>query len=248
MDIRLKRYQKDFDHSYSFGVFATLELLARRPRQVMQVLLSSKADQNAGAARLREQCAALRIPVEVNDKAIQRLDSKDNAYAVGVFRKYTDTLDAASSHVVLVNPSDMGNLGTIARTLLGFEFRDLALIRPAADVFDPRAVRASMGAIFGLRCAYFERFEEYQAAFERPLYPFMTTAATPLDAVTFSQPCALIFGNESSGLPGAFAALGRPVIIPHGGEIDSLNLSVAVGIALYGVTRRTGEQRGGEIA
>ena len=44
---------------------------------------------------------------------------------------------------------------------------------------------------------------------------------------------ALVFGNEGSGLPSEFSKLGQAVRIPHSGEIDSLNLSIAVGIGAY---------------
>ena len=47
------------------------------------------------------------------------------------------------------------------------------------------------------------------------------------------QPYALVFGNEGSGLPAEFAAMGQAVRIPHSNEIDSLNLSIAVGIGAY---------------
>lgn len=40
-------------------------------------------------------------------------------------------------------------------------------------------------------------------------------------------------GNEGSGLPAEFAAMGQPVRIPHNHEIDSLNLSIAAAIGMY---------------
>lgn len=233
MDFRLKRYQKEFEHSYSFGVFATLELLACRPEHVLGVVLASKGERNSGIERLRDECAALGIAAEVGDAAIERLSPKESHLAVGVFRKYRSALDAARDHVVLVNPGDMGNLGTIARTMAAFGLSDLALIRPAADLFDPRAVRASMGALFRLSCQYFDDFDAYRAAFARRLYPLMTDGRVALGEARFIPPFALVFGSESSGLPASFHDLGTSVRIPHMGLVDSLNLSVAVGIALY---------------
>ena len=56
-----------------------------------------------------------------------------------------------ANHVVLVNPGDMGNMGTIIRTMLGFNYSNLAIIKPGVDVFDPRVIRASMGALFNTR-------------------------------------------------------------------------------------------------
>ena len=240
MGVRLKRYQKEFEHSYSFGVFATLELLRYRPEQVIQVLLASKGERNSGAGKLKEACLARGIPAEVNDAAIERLSPRESHLAVGVFRKYESHLDGAHNHVVLVNPSDMGNLGTIARTMAGFGLADLALIRPAVDALDPRAVRASMGALFQLSAAYYDDFNQYRAEFDHRLYPLMTDGATPLAEARFSAPWArfsapwaLVFGSEASGLGEDFRELGTSLRIPQTERVDSLNLSVAVGIALY---------------
>ena len=135
------------------------------------------------------------------------------------------------------NPGDMGNLGTIMRTMLGFGLADLALVSPAADVFDPRAVRSSMGALFALRCEYFGSFEEYTARYSRNLYPFITDAEAKLGDIAFQEPFSLVFGNESSGLPSEFRRIGTGVSIANTRHIDSLNLPVAVAIGLYEATR-----------
>ncbi len=233
MPIRLKRYRKDFEHSYAFGVFATLELLQHRPDQTVSVLLHSKGNRNEGVLKIERLCARHHIRVEHNDTAIERLTNREDEYAVGVFRKVEHRLDRNTSHVVLVNPADMGNLGAIVRTMAAFGFEDLALIHPAVDAFDPRAVRASMGALFQVRLSYFDTFEDYRRRFGHALYPFITQAPTPLEAVGFARPCALIFGNESAGLPDEFRQTGTPVSIPITHRVDSLNLAVAVGIALH---------------
>ena len=127
--------------------------------------------------------------------------------------------------------------------MLGFGLRDIAIIRPAADVFDPHVVRASMGALFSLRVAQFDSFEAYRALFPaHKLYPFMLDGSVLLaDAVRNVQtPYALVFGNEGSGLPPAFAAMGQAVRIPHSGDIDSLNLAVAAAIGAYAFVQATG--------
>ena len=58
----------------------------------------------------------------------------------------------------------MGNLGTILRSCLGFGMKDIAIIKPGVDIFDPKVVRASMGSIFSLNISYFNSFEDYKNA------------------------------------------------------------------------------------
>jgi TrmH family RNA methyltransferase len=240
MDTPLKPYKKEFAYSYSFGVFPTLELLQHRPGEVLRVLVSEVGLKNRGVAKLNEMCDRRRVPFEINTKAVERLAPKENAYVVGVFGKYEQELSAGADHVVLVNPADMGNLGTIMRTMLGFGVSNLGIVRPGADVFDPRAVRASMGALFSLNFRYFDTFDQYKAAYPEPgraVYTFMTGGANSLSATRFEHPFTLVFGNESAGLPAEFAQAGRCVTIRHSSKIDSLSLPIAAAIALYEATK-----------
>ena len=230
---QLKTYQKAFGYSYSFGVFPTVELLTHRPEQVQRVVAHSKGERSSGLGKLKELCAAHGVPFEVNDRAVERLSHKGNVYVFGVFDKYAAPLSADKNHLLLVNPSDNGNLGTIARTLLAFGVRDLALLEPAVDIFNPHVVRASMGATFALRFGYFSSLEAYRSAFTHTLYSFMLGASAELGAVTFRPPYTLVFGPEGAGLPPGYASIGESVKIPQSPLVESLNLAVAVGVALY---------------
>lgn len=235
--MQLKRYKREFDHSYAFGVFPTLELLTHRPREVLQVVVHSKGSISSGIGKIEALCETQGIPFERNDKLVERLSHKENIYVFGVFRKYAMTLEPQANHLMLVNPSDMGNLGTIARTMLGFGARNLAIVTPAVDAFNPHVVRASMGGVFALNVQYFDSAQVYRQAFGHKLYPFMLDAQHRLDELQFVSPHTLVFGPEGPGLPEAYRQLGESVVIPQGPLIESLNLGVAVGIALYEATR-----------
>lgn len=161
------------------------------------MILSTKSDKNQGVMKIREICAKHHIEIEINDKTIQKLSKKDNCYAIGVFEKYYPTLNPNKDHVVLVNPGDMGNLGTIIRTMLGFGIHDLAIIRPGVDIFDPKAIRASMGAVFQMRFAYFDSFEDYlKVASTHHVYPLMLKGAKSIHHIEKKQPYSVVFGNE----------------------------------------------------
>ncbi len=235
--MRLRKYERDDSHAYTFGVFPTLELLQHQSDNVSEVLLHSAGVRNEGISKIKAICQQLGIRISVDDKLVERLESKENTYAIGVFEKYDVELKPEANHVLLVNPSDMGNLGTTLRTLLGFGCRDLAIIKPAVDIFDPRTIRASMGGLFQVNFAYFDSIENYQESFTHNLYPFMTNGAVQLPNAVFTPPYTLVFGSESSGLPDSYRKLGTSVTIPQTKAIDSLNLSVAIGIALYGAAQ-----------
>lgn len=197
------------------------------------VVAHSKGERSSGWEKLTALCEARGVPFVIDDRAVERLSHKGNVYAFGVFGKYDAPLSPTADHLLLVQPSDHGNLGTVARTLLAFGTRDVALIAPAVDIFNPHVVRASMGATFALRTSYFESLEAYRTAFSHTLYPFMLGASQQLQDIRFSAPYTLVFGPEGAGLPPGYADVGKSVVIPQSPAVESLNLAVAVGVALY---------------
>ena len=238
---KLEPYSRKLPYSYQLGVFPSLMLLEARPDCARRLLLHPQGLENEGVVKLREQCAALGVREELAERVLRRESKKDTCFAGLVFRKYDCALDPKASHAVLCQISDGGNAGTAMRSLLGFGIRDVAVIKPCVDVFDPHVLRASMGAFFKLRVRVYESFEDYRAEHPgRPLYPFMLDGARPLNDVAAGArpPFSLIFGNEQTGLPARFAELGQSVFIPQSPEIDSLNLAVAVSVGTYAFMNR----------
>ncbi len=246
--MKIKSYQKESDYSYTTGVFETIELLEKKPHLVKAIYLAGNSYQNKGVAKIVDIARQYDIEVIESDKTINRLVKKGNCLALAVFEKYRDVLDK-DNHVVLVNPSDMGNLGTIIRTMAGFGYHNLAIVAPGADIFDPRVLRASMGAIFGLKIQYFDSFEHYRADFPtNQVFPLMLKGAKNL--IEISPPegyHSLVFGNESSGLPDDYLEYGQSILIRHTQAIDSLNLAMAVGITLFHFSKFNYVDFGGRV-
>ncbi len=227
-------YDKAGDVSYSIGAFPTVELIKRRPEDVIGIALRSDL-------RMTDELAELLAPVrevtEVNDRAVSRVAKKGNAFIVGAFRKRYSGFPPGA-HVALVHPSDEGNLGTIMRTMLGFGMTGLAIVgEGSADAYNPKTVRASMGAIFALDICLYPDWKSYaRDRGEKKLLFMLDKRSKTLGSVP-ADGCALVFGNEGAGLPPELADEGSPVVIRHSREIDSLNLPQAVAIGLYETTR-----------
>ena len=238
---KLAAYDKKSDYSYAVGIFPATECLHAAPERCLRLLISSESGESESVSKLREEAERLGIRCECADRLLRLVAHKDNCYAAMVYRKTEAELKDKADHLVLVHPGDSGNLGTMMRTALGFGFRDLAIIRPAADTDDPKTVRASMGAIFSLRIRHFDSFREYRSAYpEMELFPFMLTGSVTLEeaAERYRPGSAIILGNEGSGLPEEFSRIGTPVRIPHSSRIDSLNVGVAAGIGMYVFSQR----------
>lgn len=232
--MELKKYNKELDYSYCFGGFPTYELLSQKPKQVLQLVLHEKAEKNNELNNIITLAKQHNIRVVTNGKLIEKLSGKGNVYIMAVFKKYEQELEHNTNQVLLCNPSDMGNLGTIIRVMLGFNYHNLAIIKPCIDIFDPKVVRASMGSIFSMNIKLYNNIEEYQQENNNHIFPFMLQAKETLQETTNKvSPHTLAFGNEAHGLDESFLKLGTPLIIKHSNNIDSLNLSMSVGIALY---------------
>ncbi len=230
----LEKYRRDLCYTYAPGLFPSMEALLKRPEGVLRLLLSEKAA-GEGTEKLLSLCDEKNIRVEYADRVLRALSHKENCFAAAVTRK-ADLPLTGDRHIVLHHISDTGNLGTILRTALGMGYRDIAVIRPAADPWEPHVIRASMGAIYSLRVREYADIGDYLGENgDRPLFPFMLDSSRPLDegVRTAGKRFALVFGNEGAGLPSSFASLGTPVRIPQSGEVDSFNLSIAAAIGMY---------------
>ena len=232
--MELKKYLKEGIYSFCFGAFPTYELLKNKPTLATEIIVHEKLEESNDIKKILDLARKNRIPIHKNGKLIEKLSGKGNIYIMGVFKKYEMRVDNSKSQVLLVNPSDMGNLGTIIRVMLGFGYENLSIIKPCIDIFDPKVIRASLGSIFGMNIELFDSFDDYQKVNSNAKYPFMLKAKTRLDQVSNkAKPHTLIFGNEASGLDDSYLNVGTPLIIKHSNKIDSLNLSMSVGIALY---------------
>jgi TrmH family RNA methyltransferase len=138
--------------------------------------------------------------------------------------------------VALWGVGDPGNVGTILRSALAFGASSVALGPGCADPFGPKAVRASMGAIFQVPVARVGTLEQLPG--ER--VALVAHEGSPLaEAGTAASQRTLLVGAERAGLPAdVVAACDRVAHIPIAAE--SLNAAMAATVALYELTRGGG--------
>lgn len=230
--MRITRYKKSLDYSYTLGIYPTIDLLKYKAKQILKVIVSEKLHRQKGYQSIINLVKKHNITLEGNNKLIDKLSTKENCYAVGIFKKYKSKL-GGGNHLLLVGPRNSGNLGTITRTMLSFGHADLAIVKPAVDIFHPQVVRSSMGAVFNVNFEYFDNIQEYVSRFSRNMYLFMVDGERELRKMEFDHPFTLVFGNESKGLPEEFRKLGTTIKLTQTDKVDSLNLAVVCGIVLY---------------
>jgi len=153
--------------------------------------------------------------------------------------------------VYLHRVGDPGNVGTILRSAQAFGASCVAFGPGCADPHSPKAVRASMGAIFSMaiaRVSDVSRLPGERVALLADAPEVLRGSATLDAAREGGVPAALtlLVGAEREGLPGELvSACERSARIPIASE--SLNAAMAATVALYEVTRE-GRARAGEVA
>ena len=138
---------------------------------------------------------------------------------------------------------DPHNLGAVARSAAAAGAHGLVLpLRRAALPDAPAAQKAAAGALAHLPVALvgnLARALEAIAARGVAVVGLAAEAETPLDALDLARPCVLVAGNEEKGLrPLVRRACTELAAIPMPGPIASLNVSVAVGVALFEALRQ----------
>ena len=194
------------------------------------------------AAIAAEAGAAGADIVETTSDILAKMSGKDNPQAlIGVYRQPDTALgnidrSAAPLWIVAQALRDPGNIGTILRTGDAVAAGGLILIDDHADPFSVEAVRASMGAIFTQRIASagWDQFLAWLRAGPGQLVGTSLRAETDYRDAAYGEPCFLLVGNESQGLPANYeAACDLTVKMPMLGKADSLNAAVATAVMAF---------------
>ncbi|NEC87274.1 RNA methyltransferase [Streptomyces sp. SID12501] len=146
---------------------------------------------------------------------------------------------------VLANVRDPGNAGTVLRCADAAGAEAVVLTDASVDLYNPKAVRASVGSLFHLPVAVGVPVEEAVAGLKVAGVRILAAdGAGPddlddeLDKGTMGGPTAWVFGNEAWGLPEETRALTDAVVrVPIHGKAESLNLATAAAVCLYASAR-----------
>ncbi|WP_052850556.1 TrmH family RNA methyltransferase [Streptomyces avicenniae] len=154
--------------------------------------------------------------------------------------------------VVFDRPTSPGNIGTIVRSADSFGAHGLIVTGHAADVYDPKAVRASTGSLFALpvvRSPGQREVEEWLAGARgggRDVTVVGTDEHGSADAADFdlTGPVLLVIGNETTGLSAAWRERCDAMVrIPMTGSASSLNAASAATVMLYEAARQRARRR-----
>jgi len=153
------------------------------------------------------------------------------ARVVGLYRTSDLPREPREATLALWRVADPGNVGTLLRTADAFGAA-VALSAGCADPLAPKALRASVGAIFRVPLVGWDEAPGERVA-------LIARGGTPLAAVPLAGPVTFLLGSEREGLPEDMVAQSNHLVtITLPGAAESLNVAAAGAIALYERSRR----------
>ena len=176
--------------------------------------------------------------IEISPAEFEKLSDTETPQGILLaVRQKLSTIDEVAKNFLIAaldGVKDPGNVGTILRTAEAFGC-GVVMLDDAADIFNSKVVRSSMGAIFTLPITKLSR-ENFLASMKK----FgVEVTATVLDDTAekyfrhdFTKKSAVVFGSEAEGVSAEIFNASKKIYIPMTGAAESLNVATAAGIII----------------
>ena len=147
-----------------------------------------------------------------------------------------ETVGFSPNVLILDGVSEPGNMGTILRTAEAMGFNDIFLVKGSADIYNPKVIRSTMGAVFRLDF-HFEDSYEFINKLKENGYKIISTAlknSISLEETPVFEKNAIVIGNEGNGISENILNVSDILTkIDMAGNAESLNAAIAAGIVMY---------------
>lgn len=168
----------------------------------------------------------------VDKKLKESLSSLKNSNEDIALVKYLDIKEVSTDTILLIDDvRDPSNLGTILRTALAFNIKDVVLSLNTVDLYNPKVLRASEGAIFSLNIL---REDLIGFISKHKDYKVLSTSlkANDLKALKTNKKM-IVIGNEGKGVSEEILKISDDYLKIPIKNIDSLNVAIATSIILF---------------
>ena len=145
------------------------------------------------------------------------------------------------THILLDGVQDPGNVGTIIRTADALGISSVILTGGCADLYNPKTIRATMGAIFRQRVFHMDMPGLAGLRDEGVRFVGASPGGTSVDfSDSIPTDAVIVVGNEGGGISDGVKSLCDGMVsIPISAECESLNVSVAAAILMWETARRS---------
>ena len=228
-----------------YGRRPVREVLRAGRRQILELLATERA--LAAEPWLRE-VPGLRLQVHREGRLTEAAQTRDHQGVVAFCEpyRYTEAHEVAVGGAPLVvcldQVTDPHNLGAVCRSAEGAGANGVVVTERNAARVTPAVCKTSAGAVEHLAVAVVVNLARYLEEIKGPhlwVWAAAGDAETPVWSADFATGTALVFGAEGRGLrPGVRRVCDAAFAVPLAGNVESLNVSVAAGVALFEAARQ----------
>lgn len=187
----------------------------------------------------------------VSDKIFQQIsDTVTTQGILGIVKQPSYNIksileDKRHMWLLLDDIRDPGNLGTIMRTAEGAGMSAVIMGKGTADLFNPKTVRSTMGAIFRMPFIYADDITEIIMQIRDNGYNVYGTAmegSIIYDKADYTKGAGIVIGNEANGIQDkVLECITGSIRIPMEGKLESLNAAVSAAVVMYEAARQRRE-------
>ncbi len=212
----------------------------------VKVFYSPMLEANPRGMKLLEQLEDLGVKIILlDDKLFSQVSGTETSQGILAILKQPEFVlkdilahKSLYPHIIMLNGvQDPGNLGTILRTAAGAGWSGAVLTSGTADLYNPKSLRATMGAVHKFPILSVEDFESLFEELRSLDYQLVATALEGSKMhfeIDFTTPTVVVVGNEGNGVrPEVLKAMDKLVKIPMDPKAESLNVAIAAGIVIF---------------
>lgn len=191
---------------------------------------------------------AFKAPSEVLGKISTTKSPPPVIATVKTFKHSLEELINQSNSLIILleNIKDAGNLGTIIRTAVASGASGIVITGNSVDMFNPKVVRSAVANLWKIPIIYEANQEQLkEKLIKTKPFQFLATKVDNKNKniiyydIDYNKPTVLMFGSEAEGLSEELCQIADNFIhIPMKENIESLNLSISVGVILYEAVRQ----------
>jgi len=173
---------------------------------------------------------------EVSKEVLNKISKSEGLDYIGIGKRIIPSDNYKSRVLILEDLSDPLNIGRIMESAYLFGFDSIILSENAADIYHPKCLEASKGAIYKLNIYRNDVYKEIIKLKEKGFKIYATGLrdnTLSLNEVKVSDKMAIILGNEGSGVKEETFKISDEIVKIDMHNIDSLNVAMAAAIIMY---------------
>lgn len=246
--LNTKKYRNEYNKFYVEGRKLLEEVIKFSEKNIESILIS-KEKLEMGTLKIDEKILEKNQIREkifiVKNSLIEKITEQKNPEGIITIVKKESKKESELNEKILPvldGVSDPGNLGTILRTLVATGIKQVVLTEDCTDIYSPKVLRSSMGAVFKIEVIYLKNDELVEMLKSKGYCIYSTEMngknVYDVDFNSISKK-ALIFGNEANGVSENIKEnTDIHITIPMEKNTESLNLSTSLSVVFYEVYRQ----------